>query len=132
MYQQACATFLLFAFILNWQSWRMLALTLLVGASIFVPTPQESAEQFYVFCISAEIFVGALSWAANTKASRVIADICMLLIIAHIMGYVLDGSQTFSPYRLIVKLLEFSQIVACVALSPIIAPILRNRDEATT
>jgi hypothetical protein len=58
--------------------------------------------------------------------------VCAVLVIAHMLGYALDGYPPFSPYRSIVKLLEVSQLLACVALSPLMAHLLRNRDATTT
>lgn len=132
MYQLACAALLILGISLNLQSRRMLALTALVGVSIFVPAPMWSAQAFYMFCIHAEIGVGIIAWLTGTKAGIIVMDICVLLVLAHIMGYALDGSPPFSPYRVIVKILEVSQLVACAALSPILAPILRNHDATPT
>lgn len=132
MYQLACASLLVLGLVLNVQSRRMLALTALVGVSIFVPAPMQSAQAFYAFCINAEIGVGIIAWLSGTKAGVIVLELCVLLVLAHIMGYALDGSPPFSPYRVIVKILEVSQLVACAALSPILAPILRNHDATTT
>lgn len=132
MYQLACAALLVIGLVLNVQSGRMLALTMLVGISIFVPAPMQSAQAFYMVCIHAEIGVGIIAWLTGTKAGVLVMDICVLLVLAHIMGYALDGSPPFSPYRIIVKILEVSQLVACAALSPVLAPILRNHDATPT
>lgn len=134
MYLAACGALLALALILNWRSARMLALTFLVGVSIFVPVPRMTAEVFYTFCIVMEIAVAAAAWALDddSSAGEWMALICVLLVITHIFGYVQDGSGPFSPYRMIVKILEVSQLVACVVLSPIAAPLLRNRDATTS
>lgn len=131
MYGLACAALLAVGLVLNWQCRRMLAVTIIVGISVFLPAPHESAEKFYLFCTAAEMVVGLLAWASQSRAGAVVADICVLLVIAHVMGYALDGSPPFSPYRVIVKILEISQLVACAALSPILAPILRNHETTT-
>lgn len=131
-YLLACGLLLTVGLMLNIPSPRMFLLTAVVGAGYFMPAPTHSAGMFYFFCICVETCVGILALSIDRKAGIWIADFAVLLVCAHIMGWVLDGNPPFSPYRLIVKLLEFSQIAACVALSPIVAPILRNRDEAIT
>lgn len=132
MYLPACGGLLLAALVLSAPDRRMLLLVLAVGASVFVPAPHETAEQFYVFCAAVEILVAMLAWRAASVAGILIANICVFLVLAHIMGYVTDGSNPFSPYRLIVKILEVSQLLVCVVLSPVMAPILRNRDATPT
>jgi hypothetical protein len=132
MYQLACGVLLTFGVLLNISDRRMLALTLLVGASIFMPVPRDTALQFYSLCIAAELLVGVLAYALHARASGLITDVCAVLVIAHMLGYALDGYPPFSPYRSIVKLLEVSQLLACVALSPLMAHLLRNRDATTT
>lgn len=120
----------IFAVVANMFDRRMLLLTVLVGVGFYWPPPAQSYVVFYTFCISMELLVGLLAYQIDRKAGIVILDIALLLVFSHLMALYLDGSKTFSPYRLLIKLLEFSQITACVALSPVIAPILRNRDEA--
>lgn len=110
----------------------MLALTLLVGASVFAPVPSHSEFAFYGFCIAAELTVALVAWGLRARASGMIVNVCVLLVITHLMGYALDGSPPFSPYRSLVKLLEVSQLVVCLALSPVLAPFLRNHDATTT
>lgn len=132
VYLLACGALLVLGLMLNMFNWRMLLLTSVVGAGFFIPPPDQSQFAFFSFAIAMETMVGVLAISIDRKAGIWIADISVLLVCSHLMGWYLDGNPPFSPYRLIVKLLEFSQIAACVALSPVIAPILRNRDEATT
>ncbi len=106
----------------------MLALTVLVGISVFIPVPFESAIKFYSFCALFEIFVGLCALLLRIEAGVLVASVCVLLVISHAMGYATDGSAPLSPYHVIVKLLELTELGICVALSPVIAPILRNRD----
>lgn len=130
-YLLLCGSLLCAGLMLNIFDRRMFCLTAVVGVGFFMPAPDQSAGVFYGFCIAMETFVGILAMQIDRKAGFWIADIAVLLVCSHCMGWYLDGSPPFSPYRLIVKILEFSQIAACVALSPVIAPILRNRDEAS-
>lgn len=132
MYYPACGVLLAAGLALNLKGRRMLALTVLVGASIFLPVPRETAEQFYSFCIVAELAIGVCALALRNGAGVCISELCALLVVAHLMGYALDGAPAFSPYRYIVKLLEVSQLLVCVALSPKLAPILRNRYATTS
>jgi hypothetical protein len=135
MYLIACGVLLALALVLNVKDFRMLALTSLVGVSIFTPVPRDTAAHFYLFCIAAEVVVGLLAWrlcaGPRGGASEVVAYACAVLVISHFMGYSLDGNPPFSPYRGVVKLLEVVELLACVAFSPIVAPFLRNRDATT-
>lgn len=132
MYLIACGFLLFVGLAVNYSDRRMLALTALVGASVFVPAPRETAEQFYLFCAAAELAVALFACMLRARSSSAIVDICVLLAIVHAMGYAMDGNPPFSPYRGIVKLLEVLQLVMCIALSSILAPILRNSDASPT
>lgn len=132
MYLYACGILLLGALMVNVLDRRMFALTSLVGASVFVPAPHDTAVHFYLFCASSEVVVGVLAIVSRSRAASVIFNLCILLVIVHALGYALDGSLPFSPYRGIVKLLEVLQLTACLVLSPVLAPILRNQDATTT
>lgn len=128
MYLIACGALFSSGLILNFLDARMLALTFMVGASIFIQVPSDTAIEFYSFCIAAEILVGVIAWNLKTEAGALVATFCALLIVAHLMGYAVDGSTPLSPYRVIVKMLEMFQLLTCVALSPVLAPTLRNND----
>lgn len=130
-YLLACGSLLAAGLMLNLLDGRMLLLTAAVGAGFFFPVPNDTAEHFYTFCILAEIAVGLAAWRIGGTAALLVLDVSVLLVITHIMGYALDGSPPFSPYRVIVKLLEVSQLAVCVAMSPILAPILRNHEKTT-
>lgn len=132
MFLLACGFLLVAGLVLNSTDRRMLALTAMVGATIFLPVPNDTAIQFYSFCLAVEVLVGITSFSMRNAAGLLIFEICVLLAITHMMGYVLDGSPPFSPYRSIVKILEVSQLVVCLALSPKLAPILRNQYAKTT
>lgn len=122
-----------FALWLNRKDRQMLALTALVSASVFVDPPGASGQEFYSFCIASEVTIAAFALLLRCRASTLIAEICAVLVMAHLMGYSYDaGSHPLSPYRGIVKLLESAQLLACVALSAKIAPFLRNHDATTT
>lgn len=133
MYLVACGVLLAIGAALNLREWRGLLLTLLVGANIFAPMPMSSAEAFYSGCILAEtVVLLAAKFLLKSGASEFVFYASAALVLSHFMGYSLDGYNPLSPYRGIVKLIEVSQLMACVAFSPILAPILRNRDAKTT
>lgn len=127
----AYACLLAVALTLNRKDRRMLALTALVGVSIFIPVPRDTALQFYTFCIAAECVVALVALRIGGRGSIAIAELCVLLVIAHLMGYALNGHPPFSPYRVIVKLLETSQLVCCIVASPYLAARLHNHDAPT-
>lgn len=118
MYLAACGALLAFGLFLNRSDSRMLALTAMVGASVFFPVPSYTAEIFYSFCFASEIGVALAAFFVRNIAGLVTMELCALLAVTHMMGYEFDGSQPFSPYRYIVKLLEVSQLVVCVAFAP--------------
>lgn len=128
MYLQACALLFTAGLWLNRSDRRMLALTVLVAASVFLPVPRDSAEQFYLFCIAAETVVALVALALiRARGSELIASLCIVLIVVHVMGYIMDGYPRLSGYRILVPILESLQLVACLCMSPAIYPRLRNR-----
>jgi len=128
MYLPACGSLLVVGIILNFLDARMLALTLIVGLNIFLPVPAESQFQFYLFCILYETVVALVAYLTRCEAGFLLMNTCALLVIAHLMGYALDGSAPLSPYHVIVKLLETLELGICIAFSPVLTPILRNQD----
>ena len=132
MYLAVCGGLLATAVVLNMQDRRMLALTLAVGASVFLPVPSHTQLQFYGTCITVELVIAAFAVFYQSRATGLIFYCCIALIASHLMGWVTDGSTPFSPYRVIVKLLECAQLLACVASSPVLTPILRNSDATPT
>lgn len=128
----ACALTMFLGLLLNVRDQRMFLLTAVVGAGFWVPAPTDTAIHYYVFCSSVQALVAIYAWRLRTPAALAVFEICIVLIVADIMGYTLDGSHAFSPYRAVVKILEFSQLAVCVVLSPVLAPILRNRDAPTS
>lgn len=132
MYLLACGILLAVAIALNWRDRRMLVLTFAVGINIFYVVPSHSQAAFYGTCIALEAMVLAVAVFYHARASSIIAYAALALIVAHFMGWSLDGSSPLSPYRIIVKLLEGAQIFTCVALSPLLTPILRNSRDAKT
>lgn len=123
----AYALMLAAALFLNRHDRRMLALTAIVGVSVFIPVPRDTAFEFYTFCMAAEMFVAVVAWHLNARASELIISFCIVLELAHVMGYILDGYPPLSSYRIIVPILESAQLAACLLMSPVLYERLRNR-----
>lgn len=127
MLHAAYLALLVLAVWLNLQDWRMLALTAVVGASVFISAPRDTALHFYTFCASAEIVVAMAALSLRLPASFPIAVLCALLAVTHVLGYQLDGFPAFSPYRAICKILEASEILCCIIFSRKAMSLLTNR-----
>lgn len=112
---------------LNRNDRRMLATTLVVAASIFVPSPTEWPT-YYIFNGLAEIVVALVALSLNTAASVILAEICILLVCTHFMGYYIDGSNPFSQYRAALAILETTEILCCILLSAPMLSRIRNRE----
>lgn len=128
MYLSACGSLLAVAVILNFRDVRMLILTVAVGLNIFLPVPSRTAFEFYFCCVLYEMALATIAWWTRKEAGFLVVNACAVLVLAHLMGYALDGSASLSPYHVIVKLLETIEIGICIALSPVLTPILRNQD----
>lgn len=110
----------------NRRDWRMLALTLVIGASLFVPAPNEWPT-FYIFCGLAEIIVALVALGLKAAASVPIIIFSTLLAYTQYLGYQIDGSLPFSQYRAALALLETSEVLCCLLFSNPIKPFLFNR-----
>lgn len=111
----------------NYRDWRMLGLTLLVGANVFVPIPSTTAFEFYWYCIMAEMGLIAGAVFMRARASILVIEVATVLIVLHVMAYHIDGHPPLSPYRVLVKLCEYSQLCICIMFSKGFLPSLRNR-----
>lgn len=127
MLLQAYAALLGLGLYLNRHDRRMLALTCVIGVSVFMPVPRDTAFTFYTFCIAAEFIVVLLAWRIDARATELVIGICIVLVLAHVMGYILNGYPALSSYRVIVPLLESAQLLTCVCMSPALHARLQNR-----
>jgi hypothetical protein len=127
MLLNAYAILLGLGFYLNRHDRRMLALTFAIGVSVFIPVPRDTAFAFYTFCIAAEACVALIAWWLDTRATELVVGICIVLVLAHVMGYILNGHPSLSSYRVIVPLLESAQLLMCVCMSPSLHARLQNR-----
>lgn len=106
---------------------KMLALTLTIGASIFVPLPtQVIANIWYAQCVLGELIVIIIAISLATTASQIIIGFCVALIVMHSIGIIIGPQPGFGPYRIGVPLLECGELAACIVLSiPSLAFIAR-------
>lgn len=113
--------------IANVRDWRMLLLTVVIGVNVFAPIPSNTAEEFYAYCILAELFVIACALFLHTKSTAIVVEVGIVLIVLHAMAYHIDGSPALSPYRVLVKLCEYAMLCSCVFFSRGFLPSLQNR-----
>jgi hypothetical protein len=113
--------------IANCKEWRMLALSLLIAANVLLPMPGRYAEDFYLSCIIAELIVIAGAVLLRTAATLLIVEVSVVLIVMHVMAYYGNGHLPLSPYRVLVKLCEYTEIFTCIMFSKGFFKGLRNR-----
>lgn len=93
---------------------RMLVLASVVGIGVFAPIPPI---HFYAWCALGEACIAAIAYLLNTRASRTICRVSLLLLVFHILGAVLGGYQASSPYHDLVTVAEHAELIACIILS---------------
>lgn len=111
---------------LNRADWRMLLLTAMVGGSFFMEVPRSSATAFYTTCIAVEVALACAALALRARASLVVAEICLVMVAAHIMGWLTNGYAPDSPYKGIMLITEYAQIAVCIISSRSAIERLRN------
>lgn len=112
------------ALILNMGDRRMLVVSLAVGVNVFAPIP---AANFYLICALAELLVGLIAYRLAVSAAPIIVWVCGMMIGFHFLGYVLNGYPPDSPYRPVIKICEYANLIACIVFSN---PILRRPKNA--
>lgn len=117
------AILLAIALALNLRDKKMLALTSLVGAGIFAPVPDT---YFYLVCALGEALIAMVALRIAAPASRVVFRISLLLVCFHFLGYWLNGYPPGSPYHILVKMSEHSELLACILLSNIFTKRFRH------
>lgn len=100
--------------LLNLGNIRMLALTLIIGADVFAPIPDQN---FYLICGMVDLLVALLAYKLNTNASKPVIRLSAMLIVFHWLGYRFNGYPMASPYHILVKISEHAELLACILLS---------------
>jgi len=110
----------------NFRDRKELLLALTVSLTLVIPIGSMvyTAAQFYIACGVIEILVGLLAVKLNVQASRYITTMCVALCVFHILGWFLNGYIQNSPYRILVKIAEFAEIISCIVLSKPITGLL--------
>lgn len=111
---------------LNRADRKMLLLSVLVGGSFFMEVPRGSPSEFYGVCITIEIVLAVAALALGARASLIVAEICLVMVAAHIMGWLTNGYAPFSPYKGIMLITEYAQIAVCILASRSALTRLRN------
>lgn len=120
------AALLVTALWLNRTDRKMLLLALVVGGSFFMEVPRSSQTVFYSSCIVVEVFVGLIALALRARASWAVIELCAVMTCAHVMGWVMDGHASLSPYKGIMLITEYAQIAVCVLASRTALSRLKN------
>jgi hypothetical protein len=102
------------ALAMNMRDWRMLTLSAVVGAGIFMPIPDA---YFYLICSIVEAGVALVAILLNARASRPVVRVSLLLAIFHGLGWWFNGYPPESPYHYMVPICEYTELVMCILLS---------------
>lgn len=109
---------------LNRKEFRMLLLSCVVAAGIFVPIPPASTASLWYFqCMLVELLVVLAAVRLNTTASVPVIMFAILLGMMHLTGIVVGPQPGVGPYRIIIPILEMSQLVVCILMA---APTLNK------
>lgn len=105
---------------------KMLLLTSVVAGSFFVEPPTDTPLQFYVTWITVDLAVGLFAFYLRAAASEWIFEIALVMVAAHVMGWHLEGYRPLSPYKAIMHICEFTQILVCLVASRQAAAYLKK------
>lgn len=119
--------FLAVALVVNWGDRRAICLTLMIGLSLLIPVNQFTTRaNFYLVCGLFEILFALISFRIATRASDFVIMMCVILFSLHMVGWDAGGHKIDSPYRLLAKIAEYAQIVACIVLANPFIRLLKN------
>lgn len=107
---------------------RLLLLTLVVGGSFFLDVPRTSQAVFYGTCIAVEVIVAITALVLRTRASALVAELCAVMVISHIMAWMIDGHSATSVYKPIMFAAEYSQMLVCLLAAQPVASRLKNHE----
>jgi hypothetical protein len=115
------------AVLINFQDSRMVLLSLIVGLNLLTPINQFTTyDTFYPVCIFAEILTALCALGLRTKASYFICHTCGMLIAFHLVGWAYGGYLPDSPYRVLTKMMEYANILACCFYANPIIKIIKD------
>lgn len=115
------------ALVLNWGDRRAICLVLVIGFSLVVPVNQFThRSNFYLVCGLFEILFALIAFRVNTRASAFIILMCCMLFGFHMVGWQAGGHKQDSPYRLLAKIAEYAEIIACIVFANPILRLLKN------
>lgn len=115
------------ALVFNWGDRNAIAMTLIVALSIVIPYNQFTMRSnFYLVCILSELIVALCALRINTRASQFIVLMCVILAAFHAIGWDVGGHKSDSPYRLLAKIAEYAEIVACIIFANPIMRLLKK------
>ena len=115
------------ALVFNWGDRKAICLTLIIGLSLVIPVNQFTTRaNFYLVCGLFEILFALVALRVDTRASFFIVLMCSLLLAFHMVGWNTGGHKVDSPYRLLAKIAEYAQIVACIVFANPFMRLLTN------
>ena len=112
---------------LNRKEWRMLALSSVVAIGIFVPIPATAIPAtWYYQCMLIELLVALAATYLHAAGSTAIVLFAILLGMMHLTGSIVGPQPGIGPYRIIIPILEISQLLVCILMSfPILHKIAK-------
>lgn len=115
------------ALVINWGDRNAICLTLMIGLSLLIPVNQfTTRSNFYLVCGLFEILFALIALRIDTRASDFVILMCVILFGLHMVGWDAGGHKINSPYRLLAKIAEYAQIVACIAFANPLMRLLKN------
>ena len=117
IYWLACLITLVCSMYSNRNDVRGSFLTLLAGCAVFIPIPEN-------LHVAGEILIFALASCIGGRASLFLQIFSTQLIIVHFTGKYFSGYCQDNPYKIAVKVTEYSELLMCLLLSnPVILKI---------
>lgn len=98
----------------NWKDQRGMALSLVVGFSLLLPVKLFThRSNFYFVCAGSDLVIGLIAVWLSTRMSNFVLVVCAWMCAIHVTGMWFGGADADSPYRWLMKALEYAEIAAC-------------------
>lgn len=118
---------LVVALVINWGDRKAIALTLVLAVALVLPVNQfTTRDNFYLVCALFEVLIALCALRIDTRASGFIVLMCAMLAAFHLVGWDTGGHKIGSPYRLLAKIAEYAEIIACILFANPIMRLLTN------